>query len=278
MKKNKGLWVGDFIQEQRDNYTDLYKGIKRNVDNNGYFEIGIGQNPKVKIYTTELAMILFVDEINGIKTFPCLESYTNAYNDGIEFFKKNHLPTTNILYGDYARLYVKDIHNNYFHTNHGNGVIGWNHIKNHYPLNLGNKTIEDFGYYAGIVSEVDIMIDSYFELFKELDKGCDCEDLNLKKGKKIKAPVLALFCKLINEIGIEKKEEIESVEKYCKRVCERYNLDYTDRVRQNFNGNETKANLNIFIEVVLPLLDIETKSKIQKHLEAKQLSKQNLYA
>ncbi|OYX85126.1 MAG: hypothetical protein B7Y83_05905 [Flavobacteriales bacterium 32-34-25] len=102
----------------------------------------------------------------------------------------------------------------------------------------------------------------------------DTQEVN----RKINAPILALFCRLINEIGIEKKEEIESVEKYCIRVCERYELVYTDRIRQNFNGNNTKANLKIFIEKVLPLLDAETKSKIQKHLDTKQPPKQNLYA
>lgn len=75
-----------------------------------------------------------------------------------------------------------------------------------------------------------------------------------------------------------KKEETESVEKYCKRVCEKYDLVYTDRVRQNFNGNETKVNLRLFTEKVLPLLEAETQSKIQNHLKTKQLPKQNLYA
>ncbi len=150
---------------------------------------------------------------------------------------------------------------------------------------IKQETFEDYGFYSGIVSEVDIMIEKYFELFKELDKGCDCEGFiksqqteNKKESKKIKAPVLALFCNLINAIGIEQKDEIESVEKYCKRVCERYDLVYTDRVRQNFNENETKVNLKLLTENVLPLLDFETQSKIQDHLKTKQLPKQNLYA
>lgn len=282
---NEGFWISDYIQTQIDNNTDLYKFFKKNIDRSGYYRIKVKENPIAKIYTSELAMVLCGNEIDGINTFPYLESYSIAFSKGVEYFKENHFPTTKILYGEYAKLYVKDVHNNYFHINHGNGFIGWNKVKRMHPCNLYINNIEDYGFYSGIVSEVDIMIEKYFELFKELDKGCDCEGFiqsqqteNKKESEKIKAPVLALFCKLINAIGIEQKDEIESVEKYCKRVCERYDLVYTDRVRQNFNGNETKGNLKLLTENVLPLLDFETQSKIQHHLKIKQLPNQNLYA
>jgi len=282
---NEGFWIADFIQTQIDNNTDWYKFFKKNIDRSGFYNIKIKENPIAKIYTTELAMVLCGNELDGINTISYLEPYSIAFNKGVEYFRENHLPTTKILYGEYAKLYIKDIHNNYFHINHGNGFIGWNKVKRMYPSNLYIDNIKDYGFYSGIVSEVDIMIERYFELFKELDKGCDCEGFiqsqqtkNKKESEKIKAPVLALFCRLINEIGIEQKEEIESVEKYCKRVCERYDLVYTDRIRQNYRGNETTANLRLFTEKVLPLLDSETQSKIQNHLKTKQLPKQNLYA
>lgn len=281
---NEGFWISDYIQTQIDDNTELYKFFKKNIERSGYYRVKVKENPIAKIYTTELAMVLGGNEIDGINTFSYLESYSIAFSKGVEYFKENHLPTTKILYGEYAKLYVKDVHNNYFHNNHGNGFVGWNKVKSMHPCNLYINNIEDYGFYSGIVSEVDIMIEKYFELFKELDKGCDCEGFiqsqqteNKKESEKIKAPVLALFCKLINAIGIEQKDEIESVEKYCKRVCERYDLVYTDRVRQNFNGNETKVNLKLLTQNVLPLLDAETKSKIQKHLDTKQPPKQNLY-
>lgn len=95
---------------------------------------------------------------------------------------------------------------------------------------------------------------------------------------KIKAPVLALFCSLINEIGIDKQEETESATNYCKRICEKYNLPYTDRVRQNYYGKKSKENQRELARIVLPLLDAETNTKIQKHLDTKQPPKQSLYA
>lgn len=91
--------------------------------------------------------------------------------------------------------------------------------------------------------------------------------------EKIKAPVLALFCSLINEIGIDKQGENESATSYCKRICEKHNLTYTDRVRQNYYGKKSKINQREFDQMVLPLLDAEMKTKIQKHLDTKQLPK-----
>lgn len=99
-----------------------------------------------------------------------------------------------------------------------------------------------------------------------------------KNGNAINAPTLALFCNLINETGIDKKEESENVKDYCKRVCDKYSFTYTDRVRQNFSGNKTKKNRKEFSDKVLPLLDDETKGKIEKHLDSKDTAKQNMYA
>lgn len=99
----------------------------------------------------------------------------------------------------------------------------------------------------------------------------------IDKKQSIKAPVLAFFCSLINEMGVVKKEEAESATNYCKRICAKYILPYTDRVRQNFYGNETKKIRREFLENVLPLLDDETKSKIQRYLDNKYPPIQNLY-
>lgn len=95
--------------------------------------------------------------------------------------------------------------------------------------------------------------------------------------KKITAPVLGLFCALINKIGIDKKHESESAPVYCKRICGKFNLNYTDRVRQNYYQPETKNLIKDLTEMVLPLIDNETKISIQKYLDSKQPPKQKLY-
>jgi len=96
--------------------------------------------------------------------------------------------------------------------------------------------------------------------------------------KKLTAPVLGLFCGLVNKNGIDRKEETESATIYCERICAKYKLPYTDRVRQNYTVNETKKLIQELTANVLPLIDIETKSLIQKYLDSKHPPKQNLYA
>jgi hypothetical protein len=86
-----------------------------------------------------------------------------------------------------------------------------------------------------------------------------------------------LFCSLINKIGIDKRDETESISVYCERICGKFKLPYTDRVRQNYNEIGTKKLIKDLIEKVLPLIDNETKISIQKYLDNKQPPKQNLY-
>jgi hypothetical protein len=95
---------------------------------------------------------------------------------------------------------------------------------------------------------------------------------------KIKAPVLGLFCNLIDVSGIDKREETESASVYCQRICNKYELPYTDRVRQNYNVKETKKLIQELTKLVLPLIDEETKLKVEKYLASKEPPKQNLYA
>jgi len=116
------------------------------------------------------------------------------------------------------------------------------------------------------------------ETFNAITPLLDALPPQQAETKKFTAPVLGLFCGLINKIGIDKKEESESAAIYCKRICVKYKLHYTERVRQNYNVNENKKLIQDLTEKVLPLIDTETKSLIQKYLDSKHPPKQNLYA
>lgn len=93
-----------------------------------------------------------------------------------------------------------------------------------------------------------------------------------------KAPVIALFCSWVNFAKVLPKEENEGVENYCKKVCEKFNLPYSDRIRQNFNNNGTKANKEKVKELILPSIDKESSKKINEYLGNKDQPKQKLYA
>ena len=90
-----------------------------------------------------------------------------------------------------------------------------------------------------------------------------------KKSNKITASALGFFCGIIHKIGIDKKEETESATVYCKRICVKYKLPYTDRVRQNINVNETKKIVKELAEKVLPQIDSKTKGLIRNYLDSK---------
>lgn len=125
-------------------------------------------------------------------------------------------------------------------------------------------------------------LEGRIELFKALIKKEATKTLppqpTKTKTDKLNAPVLGLFCHLINNIGIDKRDENESATVYCKRICNKFELPYTERVRQNYNVNQTKKLIKQLTEKVLPLIDNKTKIKVKNYLDNKQPPKQNLYA
>jgi hypothetical protein len=93
------------------------------------------------------------------------------------------------------------------------------------------------------------------------------KDLNTKIGNKITWAVIALFCNLIAVGNLIKRGQNESIPDYCKRVCSHYKLDYADNVRQNFNGSDTRRNRKKLVSLVLPKIDTQTRTEIQKYLD-----------
>ena len=98
------------------------------------------------------------------------------------------------------------------------------------------------------------------------------------KPKKLEAPIISLFCTLINDSGTIAKNENETIGNYCKRICEEFNLQYRDRVRQTFDRTaNTKKNRSKLKDRLLPLIDKETKGKLLKYLDTKHPTEQNMY-
>jgi hypothetical protein len=286
MIKDTKFWLTTFLEKQEQTKHE-YRSFKREIENNGCFIVKVDTDT-VKIYTPELAVILTSKELPAqnmdikkettINGWDYLKTYIEAYKEGEHYFETEHKASPNTLYGVNAEQYVRDIHLNFFHVKHTGINEGWGYVKKQYPFILTHKAVKEFGYYSGIVNKVEEQVNKYPRLFAKFDK---CEH-NLPsqqtKFDKIKAPVLGLFCNLINRIGIDKKEETESATVYCKRICDKFQLTYTDRVRQNYNVNETKKLIQELTEKVFPLIDNVTKDKIEKYLDSKQPPKQNLYA
>lgn len=100
------------------------------------------------------------------------------------------------------------------------------------------------------------------------------------KEKKISAPTIGLFCSLINNLNHLKRDESEDVVTYCKKICEIYELKYTDRVRQNFYSSDTNKNRVNIRKLILPKIDFETSILISEYFEKvdnKNITKTILY-
>ncbi|MGV3599320.1 MAG: hypothetical protein ACO1PI_15770 [Bacteroidota bacterium] len=97
---------------------------------------------------------------------------------------------------------------------------------------------------------------------KELADGKGQTQIN-----KIQAPVIALFCSLVNDSTVLKREYDETIANYCKRVCSKYILPYSERVRQCFSDKGTRVNKKKVKDLILPLIDAETAALITKYME-----------
>ncbi len=165
------------------NYLQLADYIKQN----GCFKIN-GLN----VYNAELALIFMSKKlpaynkatkkdtaINGGKY---IESYRQGYIEGGNRFKEDFVK--HFSYGNNAELYVRDIHWNFFHNECGaQQHEGWQFVKSNYPLLITHKAIREFGYYSGIVSEVEVLVKQYPNLFKAFDK-CEHKEIDAKQEHK----------------------------------------------------------------------------------------------
>lgn len=162
-----------------------YNSSKRQIENKGFL-IYDRNGTKAKVYTPELDLILTAKELDKYKDPKKDENYINTFVDafieGCKYFDSNYKANISTLYGENAALYIRDMHNRYFHIVVDN-MEGWGFVKNSYPLLVNHETINKYGFYSGIVSKVDDMAKDNPSLFKTFEV---CEHMiQPKKGLSI---------------------------------------------------------------------------------------------
>lgn len=109
----------------------------------------------------------------------------------------------------------------------------------------------------------------YCEQHLSIDSGHDTI-LDKKESSGISAPMIRRFCELVNDSGLEKKGD-ESVSVFCKRICEKYQLNYTDNVRQYFSANDPIKNydkkLKQVIDIIFPKIDVKAIEVIKLYID-----------
>lgn len=98
-----------------------------------------------------------------------------------------------------------------------------------------------------------------------------------KKNTVVKAPVKALFCSLLDKAGVFTKEDSESVQSFCKRVCEEYKMDFTPRVNKAFYNSDNNSNRLKVRTLILPTINVMASNQITNYLDNYPLTKPKLF-
>ena len=108
------------------------------------------------------------------------------------------------------------------------------------------------------------------ELLSDLKELLTDKPVDTVKSNMPAAEVIATFCNLVNETGVIIRDEKESAEKYCERVCKFFEMDTNTNVRKYFLNDPTKGNMKKVMEFIVPNIeDIAIKDKITTYINGK---------
>jgi F0F1-type ATP synthase delta subunit len=80
-------------------------------------------------------------------------------------------------------------------------------------------------------------------------------------------PSIALFCKIVSNSKLD-QQGMDSVEKFCQRICSKYSLGYTDKVRQQFQKSPSVSNIKQIKDLIFPNIDEPTRIVLSNHLDS----------
>lgn len=100
-----------------------------------------------------------------------------------------------------------------------------------------------------------------FELTRDLSGLGD-------KMIKLSYPVIALFCRYVNESKLVPKSEDETVKAFCIRICKKFELKYADNVRQHYPARASPYHTKQLKELLLPTVNEEARGTIIKYIDS----------
>jgi len=179
-KESRYFWQSYFREIIQK--TEEFKLLENEISKHGFFTID-KDNVRVKIYTSGLFYLFLMQVIlvkntkkkalEVINTSDFLNTYIKAFQEGREHFSNYWAIDTKTLSEGKTEAYVKDLHWNYYHNPiESKPYEGWNFVRKLTPVILNDLAFYDFGYYAGIISEADRLMNDNAELFKHFN---NCE-------------------------------------------------------------------------------------------------------
>ncbi len=154
--------------------TDTCQQLATEIKEAGHFQINHYGSP-VQVYSPSVAAFFVAGAvevqnsdndgaIETINAFDYLPRYVAAFKKGAEYFNETYRVSANTLFGPEAEAFGANLHYQYNHSQ--NGLRGWNEFKNS-PLVITYRVIEEYGYYAGVLSGFDQMAHTYPAIFKK---------------------------------------------------------------------------------------------------------------
>ena len=128
---------------------------------------------KYQVFTPELFALLTTKEIpsehdgNFLDGFTFITDYAKGFENGTAYFDEEFVVKADTLYSN-PETYINNLHLNYYHKCPAEKK-GWVEWIESYPLIVNCKTIEEYGYYAGVKFALDQLIAKHPVLFKNFN-------------------------------------------------------------------------------------------------------------
>ncbi|GAB3931873.1 hypothetical protein [Larkinella terrae] len=146
----------------------------------------ISENAKVKNSETQA-----IETVNGTQFIEC---YVTGFKKGAEYFDSRYRVPPSILFGPEAKEFGDGLHFQYYHSKKRLG--GWNYWRKWTPRIINYESVNQYGYYAGIISRFEDMACEYPDYFKKyVFPSCkpskdETEEENEKIGGKVVAEIV----------------------------------------------------------------------------------------
>ena len=148
--KDIRYWVDRKIFDDPD-----YESMKRQILENGLMIVN-----SIPVYTPELVFYFASKELQvrnmdtkmdvSINGYDYFSTYEIGFTEGVKYFKTKYELPPSVIYGTNAEPYVRDIHQNYFHSIKQN-FEGWSECKKTFPFIITHKEIKKYGYYLSLI-------------------------------------------------------------------------------------------------------------------------------
>lgn len=173
------------------------------------------------------------------------------------------LPTFLNMLIDYADGYIRRIESVINERNAPAVAAGYGNI-----YSLAGYSIPEIIVIENNQVKVNVNTQLLHELLSDIKEIATGKPIEPPSKKKPSAPVIGLFCQLVNDAEILKRGS-ETVAIYCIQVCEKFGLIYTDRVRQCYPDIPKKKHTKAVIDLILPTQDERVRNKIIEYLDSK---------